>query len=74
MNEKELKEILDRLGGSLGGWADTKGGSVQNPFLSKQAELLTQLRDMLQTIQEEDRKKLNELKIQLSRVEHGGGE
>jgi hypothetical protein len=76
MDEKEALKIAQELadaGINVNAWFDVQGGEVRIQSLDNQKELLTQMRDMLQSQVNAHVEQLDEAMAQLNRAEQGGG-
>mgnify|MGYP006928157747 CR=1 FL=1 len=73
LTPEEIMAKLKAVGLDPSKWAECEPGEIHPPFAQKQAELLTQMRDLLEEGLEEKRRKLATLQETLTRVKHGGG-
>jgi len=78
MTVEEVKERLRAEGFPVGEWVSNEdhvkdGDKAQIPTFKRYAELLGQLRDILQQQADRDVKQIDDLSYQLRRLKHGGG-
>jgi hypothetical protein len=74
----EVKERLRAQGVPVDSWVNnegkvTEGEKVVLPTMKRYADLLTQLRDLLQNQADRDLQEIDDLSYQLRRLKHGGG-
>lgn len=72
-NPDQLIEELKKAGIDPNRWVDREDNYVKPMALDEQRKLLTQMRDLLEGIVDQDRKKVLALKEQVARLKHGGG-
>jgi hypothetical protein len=78
MTVEEVKERLRADGIPVGEWVSNEGhvnegDKAQLTTFKRYAELLGQLRDLLQQQADRDVKQIDDLSYQLRRLKHGGG-
>lgn len=70
---EEVKQQLRDLGIPVDSWEETTEGTVKSPFLDRQVEMLTKVRDLLEMQVEQDIATVAELTEKVNRLKHGGG-
>jgi len=71
--EKDVEDLLKRLGVDPGGWRGTSEKPTQLPFVKAQIRTLERLRDYLNGVVESDTQKIAQLREQITRMQRGGG-
>jgi hypothetical protein len=75
MNVEDIKRKLAEAGIKTGeGWADHGPREVRSPLVEKQRENLQKLEVLLEQQIEQDKMKLSELHVALTRLKHGGSQ
>ena len=79
MTVEEVKERLRQAGIPVNEWVDNEGQvpeegkEVRLPSFERYAEMLTELRDVMQMQVDRDVEQIDTLAYQLHRLKHGGG-
>lgn len=73
MDLKELRAKLDEMGIPHDSWESVGGHRMASPIVTRQVELLTKLRDLLEQGVKEKQKEVAELHAVVQRMKHGGG-
>lgn len=73
LTPEELMEQLKAAGLDPSKWEGKDAKDIHPPFARKQAELLTQMRDLLNVGLESKKAEVAALQESLVRIKHGGG-
>ena len=72
-NDLPLKEKLEEFGVDPDTWAEAGGNLAVSPFVQPQLDALRRLSGLLEGLEAQDQAKLKELRLQLARLQRGGG-